>query len=525
MFSQLGNVKKYTNLSEKLSKRNKETPKLALEPTIPVESSTKDLSLPSLFSREEKKEDEDLDIVDIEEEDETLESEKKKEELPEKTSKSILPSTSIFSSFSNLLGTGTSSSKEKDEEVDDEEKVEEIEVEEEEEEEKEFILDKPDYTMQGVPYHYLNDTDDFMNSTLTREWIESLQETGTSEIEIQVALYKWNGAIHHVPFVTYLLEKQSDMYAFPRFTIPISKDKDDKNDDEDSLNEDILNYTCDKECKKRIFHHLHIRPSEHFLTSKTIEHIVFKGYITREKGNEILAVFETKSELPDIRENCQWVTLHEMINTKFVHSYTIHPLVSTWFLENSALIYMKDKFGQSVDIPYVLYLLEDSESLKERKEPVEKSESLKERKEPVEEPKSLGGKQEKESASIFDNLPSLPTIFSSSSSSTTQKEENGENSKNKNKTSTKSKYRSIETDYGLLPSPIHHPNLGKIFLFSEKGTEVARNVVFITNTVYLLDQPPDFSLYRKKTFDSIYFQEDGEVRWGVRNALYFTNQF
>jgi len=506
MFSQLVNVKKYSQLSKKLSKQNKEiSSDFDLEKkknTIPILSKSKSRSksksesksktfVPSIFAKEDKE-----DLSNIADDFVEIEIEKKKKEEP---TKSIIPPF-----FSNLLGTSSSKEKEKGEEVDeaspieDEGEIEEVETE--------FILDKPDYIMQGVPYHYLNDTEDFMNSTLTREWIDSLQ---TSEIEIQVALYKWNGTIHYVPFVTYLLEKQSDMYAFPRFTIPISKDE----ETDDFSTEDILNHTCEKECKKRIFHHLHIRPNERFLTSKVLEHIVFKGYITREGGNEILAVFETKKELPDIRENCQWATLHEMINTKFIHSYTVHPLVSTWFLENSALIYVKDKFGKSVEIPYVLYLLEDSTKDSKKSKSTYVEEERKEEEKP----------QEKKSTSIFDNLPSLPTMGFSSKEGENPKNEN----ENKNKVSTKSKYQPIQTDYGLLPSRLHHPNLGKIFLFSEKGTEVARNVVFITNTVYLLDQPPDFSRYldSKKDVDSIYFQEDGEVRWGVKNALCFSNQF
>jgi hypothetical protein len=376
--------------------------------------------------------------------------------------------------------------------------------------------------MEGVHYHYLNDTSDFMNSTLTREWVEGISET---EIEIQVALYKWNGMIHHVPFITYLLEKQSDMYAFPRFTIPLSKKEEGEEEEEDdSMNEDILNYTCDKECKKRIFHHLRILPNERFLTSNTLDRIVFKGYITREKSNEILAVFETKTVLPDIRENCEWATLHEMINTKFIHSYTIHPLISTWFLENSALIYIKDKRGNSVEIPYVLYLLEEPKMGEGKKT---KGGENKEKK---------TEKFNEESASIFDafpkiTLPELPDIFSSKTPSekiTTSSP--SPVSISSTKSSTKSKYRSIESDYGVLPYPISHPDLGEIFLFSETGTEAARNVVFITNTVYLLDQPPDFSRYLepsdpKKEFDSIYFQEEGEVRWGVENDSFFTNQF
>jgi len=448
MFSQLGNVKKYNKLSEKLSKQNQETPSLEQKKTVPITSVINTKSnensktfVPSIFAKEEK----DDDLVDIEDDEEKAE---KKEEPP----KSIISSTSSF--FSNIIGTSTSDSKanDKNHEVQDHE-VEDHEVPEPEEQETEFILDKPDYIMQGVPYHYLNDTEDFMNSTLTREWIDSLQETGTSEIEVQVALYKWNGTIQYVPFITYLLEKQSDMYAFPRFTIPMSKDEDD-NGTYDFSTEDILNHTCQNECKKRIFHHLHIRPNKRFLTSKVIEHIIFKGYITRKGANEILAVFETKSELPDIRENCQWVTLHEMINTKFIYSYKIHPLVSTWFLENSALIYVKDKFSKSVEIPYVLYLLEelveDSESLKERKEDSSSDDSYSDdssEKKKKTKTKSLGGKREekikeKPSTSFFDALPAIPSIpLSNMFSSTTPPPLPSINSNS----NSKSKYQPIET--------------------------------------------------------------------------------
>jgi hypothetical protein len=42
------------------------------------------------------------------------------------------------------------------------------------------------------------------------------------------------------------------------------------------------------------------------------------------------------------------------------------------------------------------------------------------------------------------------------------------------------------------------------------------------NTLYLLDQSPDLSLFKKK-YDSIYFQEagTGEPIFGVKQATYF----
>ena len=502
MFSRLSNVKKYNHLSEKLSNAEgkKEISNSNYNPTF---VNTKSKTVPTVFSKDDTQDEDDLEDEieekkikkEMEEMDEMEENEKEKDEL-------TLPSLPSF--FSNMIGSSSSSltkEKEKGEEKEQEEEEEEEEEEEQEEEQDaEFILDEPDIVMQGVPYYYLNDTKDFMNDTLTREWVDFLEERSEKEIEIQVAIYKLNDSIHHVPFVTYLLEKNaSNMYAFPRVTIPLLNEDKEKGKDV----EDILNYTCDKECKKRVFHHLRILPNKRFLTSRTLDHLVFKGYITGKKSNEILAVFETKNHFPDIRENCEWVTLHEIVNTKFIHSYTIHPLVSIWFLENSGLIYIKDKYNKPVEIPYVLYLLENMDSIQK------------------------GGGKEEKSSSVFDFLPqippiSVPDIFSSKTEEGKEEEKSQSSIRN-----NVSKYQSIQTDYGLLPESVKHPVLGDIFLFSEKGTEIARNVVFITNTVYLLDQPPDFSLYleAKKNYDSIYFQEDGEPIWGVENALFFGNQF
>jgi hypothetical protein len=121
--------------------------------------------------------------------------------------------------------------------------------------------------------------------------------------------------------------------------------------------------------------------------------------------------------------------------------------------------------------------------------------------------------QEKKT-SIFD---SLSNVFQQ-----TKPSENNQSGE-KSEQSKTSKYQSITKNEGLLPPHIKHPILGKIFLFSETGEAAARTVVFLVNTLYLLDQSPDLSLFFKKKYDSIYFQEEGtgEPLFGVKQATYF----
>lgn len=374
------------------------------------------------------------------------------------------------------------------------------------EQEKTFILDEPDVIMRGIPFYYLNETEDFMNDTLTTEWLANFEKEEGGSVEIHLALYKLNTNIDYVPFVTYLLEKTADMYQFPHFTMSIPNDP----------VEDVIQINCENECKRRIFRYLDIFPSETF-QEDTLSSIVFKGYVMREK--EVLAVFEMKNSDSDSESdssipNSEWVTLHEMINTKFVHKYLVHPFVSIWFLENPAMMYITDKFRNAVEIPYVLYLLQKKETI-QKDQKKEETKKIGGENEPKKEPVTL--------SSIITSVTKLPELISSSiiqekTEDTKEEEPGSDHGSQKNR---KSNYTPIERSYAILPPKITHLDLGKIFLFAERGTKIARKVVFITNTLYLLDQPPKFSLFSKKNYDSIYFQEFGEPIWGVKNPVFF----
>jgi hypothetical protein len=254
------------------------------------------------------------------------------------------------------------------------------------------------------------------------------------------------------------------------------------------------------------------------------------------KENEVLAVFETleDSELetkPEaVSENTEWVTLHEIVNTKFVHNYLVHPFVSNWFLENPAMLYIIDKYENAVEIPYVLYLLQQKtnksiSSNNANPNPTKKNTNKKIKEEFIE-----GGAGAVETpqtstfTSVLSSLTKVPEMITSSITTVTEEKSESE-SKSKSETPPKSKsnYIPIETSYAVLPPKTTYPGIGHIFLFGERGTKLARRVVFITKTLYLLDQPPNFSLFNTKNYDSIYFQEPGLFQSLARN-FYNTNK-
>jgi hypothetical protein len=194
------------------------------------------------------------------------------------------------------------------------------------------------------------------------------------------------------------------------------------------------------------------------------------------------------------------------------------------------MLYIIDKYENAVEIPYVLYLLQqktnksDSESVSSNiPNPIQKNTNKKRKEETIE-----GGAVETPTTStltsVLSSLTKLPEMITSSI--TTVKEEESETeseSESKSPQKSQSNYIPIETSYVVLPPKTVYPGLGKIFLFGERGTKLARRVVFITKTLYLLDQPPDFSLFNKKNYDSIYFQEPGvgEAMWGLTNSTFF----
>jgi len=218
-----------------------------------------------------------------------------------------------------------------------------------EEKETPIITDVADVKLNDIPFYYLNDGTEWLFNEIPETIL-----TDKTTLDIYLGLYHLNTSVPFAPFLTYLLEKTSNgqYFHFPHFQHTyISGDS-----------TDILNVNCQNECKKKIFQHLNILPNEN--TYSTIfQNVVFKGYVVR--GKDILALFiveEMMSDM-DLEESVCWATLHEMINTKKVNNISVHPFVSDWFLEHPLLLYIKDKYNNNIDIPYVLYLLEDVSDL------------------------------------------------------------------------------------------------------------------------------------------------------------------
>ena len=334
--------------------------------------------------------------------------------------------------------------------------------------EETVITDVADVILNDIPFYYLNDG----NEWLYDEIPESIL-TDKTELDIYVGLYHLNTSVPFAPFLTYLLEKTSNgqYFHFPHFQHKyISGDS-----------TDILNVKCQNECKKKIFQHLNVVPNEH--SYETIfQSVVFKGYVVREK--DILALFIVEEHVPstDLEESVCWTTLHEMINTKKINNISVHPFVSDWFLEHPSLIYIKDKYNNNIDIPYVLYLLENVSGT------------------------------------------STPRTVSKSVSGLAIES-----------------LQNTERKYDIVPPMVKHPILEDIFLFSgelkvgantslESMEKISRYVVFITHTLYLLEDvdkagEPDFSRFfqeKQKPYSSIYFQDKTEIPiWGLYSVQFF----
>jgi sorbitol-specific phosphotransferase system component IIC len=103
-------------------------------------------------------------------------------------------------------------------------------------------------------------------------------------------------------------------------------------------------------------------------------------------------------------------------------------------------------------------------------------------------------------------------------------------------------FQNTERKYDIVPPMIRHPILEDIFLFSgelkvgantslESMEKISRYVVFITHTLYLLDDGDkageyDFARFfqeKQKPYSSIYFQDtSSEIPiWGVYSVQFF----
>ena len=342
---------------------------------------------------------------------------------------------------------------EEKEDSDSEEEGEEGEEEEEEEEKKEEeeLPKKREedacIVIKGIPFYYLDNSTDINRDMDIKSY---LKEQNITKIEVHIGIYKINKT-NYAPFLTYGLVENNKLLSFPHFTYEVMEEK---GDDE----------PCLEECKLQILSLFNIYPDSNvskindFFNKK----MLYNGYIHNNPNNleELLIIFEYKEE-EDKKDKLQWATIHEIVNTKTIIHQQI-PILYKWFLKIPDLIYMTDIYDTIIDIPFVLYPLDNSNSNSKSKS--------------KEEFHSIS----KENSSI---LP--PFIFNPKFGM---------------------KYFFSNNYIDTTPDTTSNPD---------------RYVVFLTKTLYILDDENESKETISK-YNSIYFQQNGEPIWAVSSVDFFS---
>ena len=224
-----------------------------------------------------------------------------------------------------------------------------------------------------------------------------------------------------------------------------------------------------EECKLKILTLFNIFPDSNInkINNFFKKQIDYKGFYhndSEQNTNELLIVFEYKEEIEKISTNLTtsmyWATIHEIINTKQIINKQI-PLIYKWFLTFPELLYITDQRDTRIEIPFVLYSLDkiDTEEVN----------------------------------------------------------------------NTNIEFHSVtKKNNNLLPPFLFHPKLGMKYFFStnyietESEMEIDRYVVFITKTLYILDNISEYKINNISNYDSFYFQQKNEPIWAVSSVDFFT---
>jgi hypothetical protein len=399
-------------------------------------------------------------------------------------------------------------------ESDDFEQMQEIELDKEEPKYKFSNRDSPkskehaSIMLRDIPFYYL-DTATQINDYFPEDL---LGNKNIANFEIHMAVFQINES-SYAPYLTYLLHEQpNNTLSFPHFSHELTHEMEDK---ESSVQE---------ECKKRLYKMYNLLPSaeQSFDLPQKVLH--YHGCIPRD--GEILMLFEyrptflkenerpvfqlrqpitgeTKNKFKEEWNDMSlvWTTLHEIINSKQVFDLKVNPLLSSWFLDYPDLLYLTDAYDTPIEIPYTLYPLNYSST------------------------NSFVEKNEENTTKPEESQTEKPQIENPQT-------ENPKKTEGTYRAELNMKYKSLEPKHSILPPYIAHEFMKDVFYYfsndylgnPKKWRDANRYVVFITNTLYLLDQPPKFNTYleTENTFSSVYYQDNGHPIWAIQTIDYFS---
>ena len=301
--------------------------------------------------------------------------------------------------------------------------------------------------IKGIPFFYLDNSTDINRDMNIKKY---LKEQNITKIEINIGIYKINKT-NYAPFLTYGLIENNKLLSFPHFTYEVFNNEEEDDNDEEP---------CLEECKLQILSLFNIYPDSniHKINEFFNKKMLYNGYIHNIYNDieEILFVFEYKEE--DKKDKLQWATIHEIVNTKTIIHQQI-PILYKWFLNIPDLMYMTDIYDTVIDIPFVLYALDNSNSKSK------------------EEFHSISKSKSKQNSSI---LP--PFIFN--------------------------------PNFGMKYFFSNN-------YIDNKPENLDRYVVFLTKTLYILDEIKESNASISK-YNSIYFQQNGEPIWAVSSVDFFS---
>ena len=376
---------------------------------------------------------------------------------------------------------------------------------------------KSTIVFQDIPYYFLEDTADFMQTEFSPEVFEE-----HPTVSIHLCIYNIDDSITHLPFLKYLLEHnpETNMYSFPNFEYQNTVD-----DEHDK---------CKNECLNQVYKIFEFVPNASLSQTdiqKMFEYIGFIQkdadiYVVVHANNDLMPKFtplknsnrtaiESSTKLPvtdlnippqggadsNLHRYKSWAILHEIINSQKIKNVPVNPLLQSFFLEHPELMYIKDQKNVPIDIPYLLYpLISEIPSPREPEQPKPLEQQPKPEQEQPKPEQEKGG----EPPSFFKKWFGIGGGSVIAYKSATIPKDN----------------------QSLLPRKINHPKYGFFYYFSndilnESDIEnIPRYVVFIVDCKYIVD--PNIPLNEEDIYSSIYFQNEEKIPlWCVTSSDFF----
>lgn len=215
---------------------------------------------------------------------------------------------------------------------------------------KENSIDNLDET--ELVYHYLDDDNGVLQKDFGLSVSNGLLDINTT-YSVHLCGYRQNNTLDNLPFVQYFMIYNRPFFHFPQFSFQCGNNiQTDEDDDHQEQSPEQIYFV--NQCMEHLLNYIEPLPAE-----TNAFQTAYKGFVQRNvQEKTTLYVFFDLEHFSEILEERKyiWATLDEIVNKHKISSLDVQPECYNVFYQHPDLFQMKNRKGDVLQDPTVLFL-------------------------------------------------------------------------------------------------------------------------------------------------------------------------